>query len=581
MSPNPSARGADNVAIRVLSLDVAAAIAAGEVVERPASVVKELVENALDAGASSIAIELVQGGTESIRVTDNGGGIPSDEVALAFARHATSKLQGVEDLDRIATLGFRGEALPSIAAAARVIMVTRPADGDAATSIELERSSVVREAKAAGAPGTSVLVERLFHNLPARRKYLRSPASEGSRVHQAVGHLALAHPSVQFTLRAGGRLVLQTAGNGSLRDVMAAVHGPELAGALLEVSAPERAAYVVRGLIGPASVSRSNRAGASFFVNRRWVQSRLLQVAVEEAYQGFLTVGRYPVAALFLEVPTAEVDVNVHPTKREVRFAREGDAFSSVQRAVRETLVGGSPITEALVPSPPPDTVQEAGRAQALQFTVPTESPPSASGMPSAPGATVSVMPALRVMGQMANLYVVAEGPDGIYLIDQHAAHEQVLFERLLRQWEERQPEVQALLEPLPLDLTLEQLEVVEQTLPLLQAYGFQVEPFGDDTWLVRTVPAVARQVSLGRLLGEMLDLMREQPVSFGSPHRTLAVSIACHSAVRAGMALDQQELVSLVAALESAENPRHCPHGRPTTVHLSRGALDREFRRT
>ena len=569
--------------IRVLTPDVAAAIAAGEVVERPASVVKELVENALDAGASSIAIELVQGGTESIRVTDNGRGIPSHEVALAFARHATSKVQGLEDLDRIATLGFRGEALPSIAAAARVVMVTRPADADAATTIELEKSSIVSEGMASGAPGTSVLVERLFHNLPARRKYLRSPAAEGSRVHQAVSHLALAHPSVQLTLRAGGRQVLQTSGNGSLRDVMTAVHGPELAGALLEVTEPQRTAYVVRGLIGPASVSRSNRTGTSFFVNSRWVQSRPLQVAVEEAYQGFLTVGRYPVAALFLEVPTAEVDVNVHPTKREVRFAREGDAFSRVQRAVRETLVVASPITEALVPSapPPPDAVPEAGRAQALQFTVPVESAPPATGLPKAPGATISGMPTLRVMGQMASLYVVAEGPDGIYLIDQHAAHEQVLYERLLRQWEERQPEVQALLEPLPLELTPEQLEVVEQALPLLQAYGFQVEPFGDGTWLVRTVPAMARQVSLGRLLGEALDLMREQPASFGSPHRTLAVSIACHSAVRAGMALDHQELASLVAALESAENPRHCPHGRPTTVHLSRGALDREFRRT
>ena len=578
--------------IRVLAPDVAATIAAGEVVERPASVVKELVENALDAGASTISIDLAGGGTESIRVTDNGSGIPEAEVELAFARHATSKLQMTDDLDRITTLGFRGEALPSIAAAAHVTVVTRSSSAGSATRLELDGGRIVRQSVTSAAPGTSVTVERLFHSLPARRKYMRSVSAEGSRAQQTAGHLALAHPSVQFVLHADGRRGLHTSGNGSLRDVMAALHGAELAAALLDVEASGPAAYRVTGIIGPASVSRSNRNGISIFVNRRWIQSRALQVAVEEAYRGFLTVSRYPVAVLFLEVPAAEVDVNVHPIKREVRFVREGDAFSSVQRAVRERLLAASPITEALVPSAPPapatDGVkalelphfEESARAATLAPRPDAEAPPPRPD-PGGPPIPTLAMPSLRVMGQMANLYVVTEGPEGMYLIDQHAAHEQVLFERLMRQWEEKQPEVQALLEPPPLELTPEQVEVMEQAAPLLQGYGFQVEPFGDGAWLVRTVPAMARRVSLTRLAAEMLDLLREGPGALGPPHRALAVSIACHSAVRAGMALEHQELVSLVEALATAENPRHCPHGRPTTVHLSRGALDREFRRT
>ena len=340
--------------IRVLAPDVAATIAAGEVVERPASVVKELVENALDAGASTISIDLAGGGTESIRVTDNGSGIPEAEVKLAFARHATSKLQMTDDLDRITTLGFRGEALSSIAAAAHVTVVTRFSSAGSATRLELDGGRIVGQSVTSAGPGTSVTVERLFHSLPARRKYMRSVSAESSRVQQTAGHLALAHPSVQFVLHADGRRGLHTSGNGSLRDVMAALHGAELAAALLDVEASGPAAYRVTGIIGPASVSRSNRNGISIFVNRRWIQNRAFQVAVEEAYRGFLTVGRYPVTVLFLEVPAAEVDVNVHPAKREVRFVREGDAFSSVQRAVRETLLAASPITEALVATAPP-----------------------------------------------------------------------------------------------------------------------------------------------------------------------------------------------------------------------------------
>ena len=523
-------------------------------------------------------------------MTDNGSGIPADEVELAFAHHATSKLREVDDLESMTSLGFRGEALPSIAAVGRVQMVTRPSDANVATRLELEEGRVVRQRKASAAPGTSVTVEALFSQMPARRKYLRSAAAETARVHGVVAHMALAFPSVQFTLRNGERVVLQTPGNGSTREVLAVVYGAPVAAAMLEVAPSQRGAYPVEGFIGPASVSRPSRAAINLFVNRRWVQSRALQAAVEEAYRGFLMEGRRPVAALFLDVPPAEVDVNVHPTKREVRFSREGDAFSSVQRAVRETLLAESPIAE---PSergrPTAEVAPDVPVMPTFRFTVPSEElAPPATFAPlhtEQPAAVSRVpethMPALRVMGQMANTYVVAEGPDGMYLIDQHAAHEQVLFERVVRQWRERRSEVQALLEPLSLELTPEQLEVVEDALPLLKEYGFLLEPFGDGAWLVRAMPAMARQVPLPRLLGELLDLLRKQGRDGAPPHWALAASIACHSAVRAGTALDHQEMAALVRDLEMAENPRHCPHGRPTTIRMSIDLLNREFHRT
>ncbi|MBM3941078.1 MAG: DNA mismatch repair endonuclease MutL, partial [SAR202 cluster bacterium] len=344
------------VSIRVLPPNVAASIAAGEVIERPASVVKELVENALDAGATAIAVEIRQGGMTSIRVADDGHGIPADELELAFERHATSKLATLDDLERIATMGFRGEALPSIVASAHVRMTSRPADSDSAAFVEFDGGRLTRHGRESAAPGTTVLVEALFSSIPARLKFLRSAATETGRVHQAIDHLALAHPRVRFTLRADGKTMTQTPGSGNLRDAVAAIHGAAIAEALVDLAPSPRATYRVHGLVSPPSVSRSNRNDIGLFVNRRWIQHRALVTAVEEAYAGLLMEGRFPVAVVFVDVPTNELDVNVHPHKREVRFAREGDAFSSVQRTVRETLLAAFPIADArsLLPSAPP-----------------------------------------------------------------------------------------------------------------------------------------------------------------------------------------------------------------------------------
>lgn len=571
--------------IRVLSPNVAAAIAAGEVIERPASVVKELIENALDAGASSITVELQQGGIGSIRVTDDGGGIPADEVELAFARHATSKLTEADDLTSIASLGFRGEALPSIAAAGKVRMVSRPADAQGAASVELEASKVLRRQTLSAAPGTSISVDDLFVVLPARRKFLRTPLAEGARVKDVVAHMAMAYPSVRFALYADDRLTLQTPGSGAVRDVLAVLYGADTAAVMLEIRPGERSPYEVSGLISPATLSRASRSAISLFINGRWVQSRSLVVAAEEAYRGYLTQGRYPVAALFLQVPPAEVDVNVHPTKREVRFLREGDAFSSIQRAVRETLLATSPIALITASGVTAEAVESVAPSLPFTSVAPESQPALITQAPSGdtPETERAVeefrMPLLRVVGQISNTYVIAEGADGLYLVDQHAAHEQVLFERLLKEWDGVTPQSQPLLDPYPLELTPEETEAVAAALPILQRYGFLLEPFGG-AWLVRAVPAVGRPIALAPFIKEMLTVVRDKSMPMGPPERALAASIACHSSVRAGMALDMQEMEALLEQLEQADNPRHCPHGRPTTIHMSTGMLDRQFHR-
>ena len=596
--------------IRVLPPAVAAGIAAGEVVERPASVVKELIENSLDAGARTVAVDILQGGLQSIRVTDDGSGIPEGEVELAFHRHATSKLATVEELSHITTLGFRGEALASVAAAAHVRMTTRTADSDAAAYVEIEGTEVLRKGRESAAYGTTVEVDALFSTIPARLKFVRSPAAETARIHQVVDHLAMAHPEVRFSLRVERRTLVQFSGNGLLRDVLAVVHGTELASVMLDVAGSERAPYPLHGLISPPEHSRPNRTGISLFVNDRSVTSGSLSAAVQEAYRGLLMEGRFPFAALFIDVPPNEVDVNVHPNKREVRFWHDGDAFSSIERSVRETLLAADPVVEArgLWSGPPPQ--MDARSQSAFSFTMaqgtgtwtplPEPTPTSAddgdallaeqaTALTPAPAGASEVIPGpspLRVLGQIASTYIVAEGPDGMYLIDQHAAHESVLYYRLLRQWEEHSPETQPMLEPLPLDLAPEQLEAAPGAQEVLARYGVVLEPFGEATWLLRAVPAVARRVNGAKLVAEVLTASAHNPSrtpsSAGLPdfHLTVAASIACHSAIRAGQSLDQQEMEALGNALVTEANPQHCPHGRPTTIRVTTGMLEREFGR-
>ncbi len=583
--------------IRVLAPHEAARIAAGEVIERPASVVKELIENALDAGAHRISVEVRQGGTSLIRVSDDGGGIPAAELRLAFERHATSKLPGEADPCCIVTLGFRGEALPSIAAVAEVELVSRPAEATAGARIRLVGGRVAEEGAQGAPPGTTVTVRHLFRRQPARLKFLRSSAAEGGQVVSLVSQYALAHAEVRFTLHVDGRLTLQTPGSGHLRDAAAAVYGSQVAAALLELAlsdggaaSPAREARV-SGLVGPPDLSRANRSYISLFVNGRWVRHRTLTYAVQEAYQGMLPPGRYPLAILNVSLPLEDVDVNVHPAKTEVRLRRERETFAMVQRAVRRVLAdyapvpawsgstvsaesagSGTPVPTArqmrTVSGPPMSPSAEA--TPETQFpTVPAEAQPTLSAR----------LPFLRPVGQVGNTYVIAEGPEGLYLIDQHAAHERVLYDRFRAQQQEGKADVQGLLEPLPVEISPRQAASLEANADALAAQGLTLEPFGGGTYLVRSVPSCLAGSDVGRAVGELLDLLAGEESPGERAHR-VAASLACHAAVRAGQPLSDQEMRELVRALEETEQPRTCPHGRPTMIHLSAEALARQFGR-
>ncbi len=559
--------------IRVLPPEVAARIAAGEVVERPASVVKELVENALDAGATRIGVQVEGGGIALIRVTDDGCGIPAEELPLALERHATSKLGPDGDLAAVATLGFRGEALPSIAAAADLEIVTR-VPGAAAGALLRTRDGRREPVRPAAAPvGTTVTVRGLFARQPARRKFLRTPAGEAAQVAQVVSHYALAYPEVAFTLTLDWRRALVSPGSGDPREAAAAVYGARVAAALLEVRG-EEAGVVVRGLVGPPDLARASRAHISLFVNRRWVQHRRLVYAVESAYETLLMNGRHPLAVIDVSLDPAEVDVNVHPAKAEVRFRAEGEVFRVVQQAVRRALVEASPVPTAW-----PSEADAAAEPEPATWRLPE---PEALPRPVAPPPTPMpgrlVLPVLRVVGQVAATYVVAEGPAGMYLIDQHAAHERVLYERI-RARQGGPPTVQALLEPVVFEPTPAQAAALAAYEAELAALGFALEPFGERAVLIRAVPAEMAGRDAARTMAEFLDAM----VAGGPPvdrAERAAMTLACHAAVRAGKTLTVDEMRELVRLLEACAAPQTCPHGRPTMVHVSAAALEREFGR-
>ena len=572
------------MAIRVLAPEVASRIAAGEVVERPASVVKELVENSLDAGATQIGIEVQAGGVRLIRVVDNGVGIPAEEAPLAFERFATSKVGSADDLETIATLGFRGEALPSIAAVSEVTMVTRSKDELAGTFVNIKGGAILEKAKRGCPRGTTVTVRNLFRNVPARLKFLKSDATENGHISNLVTQFALAFPEVRFTLVIDGRTAFRSTGSGSLREVLGAVYGLDAAKSLLQVEAKNEGSDAllprVTGFVSPPSLTRASRNYISLFVNRRWVQSRMLTFALEEAYKGLLVTGRHPIAAINVALPPQDVDVNVHPTKNEVRFRHERDVFNAVQKAVRASIVAQAPMPalETLPqssPAPAPLTERFSASNDAGQEAI-ARPPPITQSPNGQPVGTI--LPILRVVGQFANTYVITEGPDGMYLIDQHAAHERVLFERVREQRQRKSVEVQGMLQPVPVELTVRQQELLELHAEALSEYGFGIERFGERTCLVRSVPAMLRGQNVAQSLTELLDFLGEGAKSDWLEE--IAVSLACHGAVRAGQTLSLGEMQDLIRQLERAAQPRTCPHGRPTMVHLSASQLEKGFGR-
>ncbi len=599
--------------IQLLKPEVSSKIAAGEVIERPASAVKELVENALDAGASRIHIEIRAGGIDYIRVTDNGEGIPANQVELAFRRFATSKLADAQDLESVSTLGFRGEALPSIASVARVEMRTRARDEDSGSRIELENGETLSLASAGLPIGTTLIARHLFRNFPARRKFLRSPASEHSRIHSVITHYALAYPEVTFELRADRGRPFTSPGGGDLRDAVAAVHGPQVAAQMLELDDNQDNEPAVGGLIGPPSLDRANRTYISLFVNRRWIRNRSVSYAVEQSYHGFMAERRYPIAVVNISLPYHEVDVNAHPAKAEIRFKKENQVFGAVQKAIRSALTEHTPIpqishravnrpdtpshTQKPQPHNPaafwPTAPFSASRtARSDRFSASPRAHSSAlddffapraasQSEPPQPGLTPGrALPILRVIGQIGNTYVVAEAPDGMYMIDQHAAHERVMFEKVRAQAATGTPEIQSLLEPAVVELDTRKMELILTQSDAISAMGFVLDPFGQSAVILRGVPALLKDSDQAAALVDVLDLMADGG-GFETWEERAAYSIACHGAIRAGKALTPDEMRQLVTQLEECAQPNTCPHGRPTMIHMSSGQLEREFGRT
>ncbi len=609
--------------ITVLPPDVASQIAAGEVVERPASVVKELVENALDAGATCIAIFVEEGGKKLIRVSDDGCGMDAEDAVLAFQRHATGKIRDVNDLWRIQTMGFRGEALPSIAAVSYVELVTRPPTAERGTRVVVE-GGVLKAVEPIGCPiGTTVTVRHLFFNTPARLKFLKAASTEFAHAAEVVCRYILAFPEVAVTLMHGEREVLRHVPTGDPRSALAEVMEREVAQQLVPVDYHEPP-YTVRGFISPPTLSRPTRSQQWFFVNRRFVRNKTLAAAVSHAYHGFLPEGRQPVVVLFLDLPPELVDVNVHPAKIEVRFRKEAEVQSVVARALREALVSSRVVplvslspsspSEEEMPShpakelalqPPPQETKEAfrrdaaafhsllrlrfGRTEAPEQTAPSPPPVptmklSRSGdtsplAPSVPSARLSLKP----IKQLAATYILAENEWGdLFIVSQHRAHERVIFERLMRQAEQSGEVLQqGLLVPFTVTLGPAQVAFVEAHAAVLKRAGFELAPFGQRTFIVRSVPALVAQQDYEQLLSDLLDeLTAGEFVDADALFREVLATIACKAAIKAGDLLTEEEMEQLLNDLLALENPALCPHGQPVLIALAKTELDKRFER-
>jgi len=592
------------VPIHLLSPQVASQIAAGEVVERPASVVKELVENSLDARARQITIHIQQAGQRLVEISDDGCGIPAEELVLSVERHATSKLNSADDLFRIETLGFRGEALSSIGSVARLTITSRI--GASATGAQLRvEAGKADQIQIVGAPvGTIVRVEDIFYNVPARLKFLKHPTTERRHIDEMVTRYALAYPNVRFQLYQDDRPALLTSGNGNRSEVLATLYGVEVAKQMLDILAAEESLSLV-GFISPISLTRSNRREITFFVNGRPVQDPALSAALIQAYHTLLMVGRYPLAILFLQLPVETVDVNVHPTKAEVRFKNADLIFRGVQRAVRRALLAHSPVPSIggnLYWQPTPG-VQGASRQLDPAWSMSSDaltnpnSPISTNldtGFPTSPrqaGLAAAGVPLLRLIGQIASAYLVAEGPDGLYLIDQHAAHERVLFENFMALWRgsgqneadgnlKRIP-AQVLLRPVSVDLPPASARLIEDQLPVLNRLGFHVEIFGKGSFLVRAIPSLLVGMDPTAALGVIVEDFEEDETPLQAESEARVIARVCkRAAIKAGQALSPEEQRALLNDLEACQSPRTCPHGRPTMIHLSVDLLERQFGR-
>jgi DNA mismatch repair protein MutL len=573
--------------IRVLPEEIANRIAAGEVVERPASVIKELLDNAIDADARSVMIDLEGGGIERIRVADDGEGMGREDALLAFERHATSKLSGNPDLFAVDTLGFRGEALPSIAAVSKIRLVTAARGEIEGTELILEGGKVL-QTREAGVPAGSIFeVSDLFYNTPARRKFLRSSATELSHVAEVVTQAALAHSRIHFRLSHEGRLLADYPSVGGVKERLLQVFGEKRASALVEGEFSTGKLKVLAYLSRP-TVTQGSRKDQLLFVNRRPVRQPLLVHAVYEAYETLLRKGEHPFFVLHLAIDPSLVDVNVHPAKREVRFSEQGQIYPLLKSRLREILLDRRETSSVSAETGSPVPSIFAGKVSFFPISRPVEPRPGETvfreGEP-AYAATSTSLPAdavLRPLGQVYETFLLVEVDGDMAVVDQHTAHERVLYERLLDQIENARLEVQPLLIPVEVRPSPSQRLLLLEFLPTLTALGLEVEPSSEATFWIRTVPALSVGSDPERLLLTLLDEIEEtgKGVSLAERTRLLAATLACHAAVRAGRPLRLPEIEALLADLMKAKAPFTCPHGRPILIRYPREELERQFHR-
>ena len=590
--------------ISVLPENLSNKIAAGEVIERPASVVKELVENALDAGATRIIVEVEEGGLSLIQVSDNGTGMSHEDARLAIERHATSKISTDEDLFAISTLGFRGEALPSIAAVSHFAMITRDSASDSGAEIRVEGGKIKSVSEVGAPQGTMISVSQLFFNTPARKKFLKATSTEMSHIGDTVARMALGHPEVQFRLIHNDKVVKSWAFASQHLDRVVDVLGRDSEQDLHAIES-NRNRIVVSGWVSSPRTTRRTSKGIYVFVNGRYVRDRTIQHAVFEGFAQRLVKGQFPMAVVFIRVPFDEVDVNVHPTKNEVRFVNAHHVHAAVKGAIAQTLYEVDRL-DWIPADRPPGQVSEklpqvreplATFAQAsgegpeddFGFRISDFGIKNRGQQPAAGGRGQQEpmfdrkgFSALRVVGQLHNTYIVCESDTGLVLIDQHAAHERIFFEKLKQNQGDRPSAAQKLLVPETLELNFREAEILEQTLADLKSLGLEIEPFGHNTFVIKAVPALLSGQDPKPMVREIAEKMSGggSPAGLTEALDHCRMVMACHAAIRASQQLTPQEINGLLNALDQCANPSHCPHGRPTWIRWDLATLEKSFKR-
>ena len=643
--------------IQVLDQITIDKIAAGEVIERPSSIVKELVENAIDAKATAVTVEIKEGGISFIRITDNGCGIPKEEVPLAFLRHSTSKIRCVEDLSGISSLGFRGEALSSIAAISQVELITKTRESEFGTKYVIEGGQE-KSLEDAGAPdGTTFLIHQIFYNTPARRKFLKTPMTEASHVNELMIRLALSHPEVSIQFINNGQKKLHTSGNGKLKDVIYHVFGRDIANNLLEVD--ERIDGIhLTGFIGKPLVSRGNRNYENYYINGRYVKSNIIAKAIEDAYKDFTMQHKYPFTVLHFKMDGQDLDVNVHPTKMELRFSNQQEVYNFVYHALKNALTEKELIPRVELPEakevpkiPEPsiekpmilpnqrpsvekpeikdeayfmkkmrervesyhkqhsqaevkdrtqihrepmqiDRIREAANYARAQAKVEKSINPPKKVESSMESTQLNFfeekllskksMKEYKLIGQVFETYWLVEFQDQLYIIDQHAAHERILYEKTLRGMKDRNYTSQYLSPPIVLNLSMQEAELLRTHMDLFVGIGFEIEEFGGDSYAIRAVPDNLFSIAKKELLIEMLDNLSEEITSKEAPDMIAEkiASMSCKAAVKGNSRLSAAEVDTLIGELLELENPYHCPHGRPTIIAMTKRELEKKFKR-